>query len=129
MTEDRPASPDDAEEPAGAAVSDPNGVSLFETRLRETLGNRILEISTNVDELQIRVARDQLVEVCGVLKESEGIDLKYLRCLSVVDWDDDKETEPFGRKCLRIEARALPVIAKFSQLGCGCCALERRIRT
>ncbi len=93
MTEDRPASPDDAEEPAGAAISDPSDGSPFETRLRETLGDRISEISTNVDELQVRVARDQLVEVCEVLKESEGIDFKYLRCLSVVDWDDDKEAE------------------------------------
>jgi hypothetical protein len=29
----------------------------------------------------------------------------------------------------RIAARALPVIAKLSQLACGSCALERRIAT
>ncbi len=93
MTEDRPAPPDDAEESSDTATPVADEVSPFEKRLRESLGDRTAEITTNVDELQVRVAREQLVEVCEVLKDSAGIDLKYVRCLSVIDWDEDKETE------------------------------------
>jgi NADH-quinone oxidoreductase subunit C len=93
VTEDRPEPSNDKEESSDAASSPADAISAFETRLREVLGDRAPEISTNVDELQVNVTRDQLVEVCGALKNSEGLDLKYLRCLSVVDWDEDKETE------------------------------------
>ena len=90
MTEGPSEPTTDAEGPAAEAAP---AVSAFEAALRAAVAERALEVSTNHDELQVRVGRDDLVGVCRTLKETPGIELKYLRCLSIIDWAEDNEFE------------------------------------
>ena len=76
-TEDRPA---DSEAP-----------SPFEARVREIIGDRVQNLAWSYDELELRVARDVVTEVCQALKSDAELDFKYLRSLSVVDWADELE--------------------------------------
>ena len=65
--------------------------SPIEPRVRERLDDRFQELGYTFDELELRVSREQVVEVCRILKDDPVLDFKYLRCLSVVDWKDDME--------------------------------------
>ena len=65
--------------------------SPFETRVRELVGDHIVSLGHSYDELDLRVERDVVTEVCAALKADAVLDFKYLRCLSVVDWADELE--------------------------------------
>ena len=65
--------------------------SPFEARVREIVGDRALNVAWSYDELELRVARDDIAEVCKALKSDAELDFKYLRSLSVVDWADELE--------------------------------------
>ena len=59
--------------------------------IRRIVGDLGVEVSEVADELVLRLARDSVVQVCRLLKETAGLDFAYLRCLSVVDWVEDLE--------------------------------------
>jgi NADH-quinone oxidoreductase subunit C len=65
--------------------------SPIEARVREVLGDRVQQLGYTYDELELRVSRDQVAEVCRLLKQTPDLDFKYLRCLSVVDWVEEME--------------------------------------
>ena len=47
-----------------------------------------LEITSALDEVIVTVAAEQLLEVCDVLKQDSSLAFDYLRCLSVVDYEE-----------------------------------------
>lgn len=65
--------------------------SPIESRVRELLDGKFLELGYTFDELELRVSREQIVEACRLLKEDSELDFKYLRSLSVVDWVEELE--------------------------------------
>ncbi len=72
--------------PEDAAVSSP-----IEARVREIAAGKAQSIDYSFDELQLHVSRESVVDVCAALKADPELDFKYLRCLSVVDWQDELE--------------------------------------
>jgi NADH-quinone oxidoreductase subunit C len=91
VTEERLESQSEAGDSTDPSASAPDELDVFGHLVREVLGELASDISMNTDELQVRVGRDQLVDACRLLKDAQGIDFKYLRCLSVVDWEDEME--------------------------------------
>lgn len=65
--------------------------SPIEARVREIIGDNAQSIDYSFDELQLRVSRESVVEVCAALKSDPELNFNYLRCLSVVDWQDELE--------------------------------------
>ena len=71
---------------AGAPAAPTSQPSPIEPRVREVLSDLTPEVSYSFDELVVRLERANAVEACRRLKTAEGLDFKFLRCLSVVDW-------------------------------------------
>ncbi len=65
--------------------------SPIEERVREIAGERAQSIGYTFDEVELRVSRDAIVDVCALLKADAELDFKYLRSLSVVDWQEELE--------------------------------------
>jgi NADH-quinone oxidoreductase subunit C len=63
-------------------------------RLRETLGEAVVEATEFLGQLSIRVQRDQIVPVCGALKADADSPFNYLSDLTCVHWPDNREA-PF----------------------------------
>ena len=84
-TDDRP---DDRSEESAEETAAP---SPIEARAREIAGDSAQSIEYSFDELELRVPRDAVVDVCAALKSDPDLDFKYLRCLSVVDWQEELE--------------------------------------
>ena len=63
-------------------------------RLKETLGEAVIEASEFLDQLSIRIARQRVVEVCEVLKADSETPFNYLSDLTCVHYPDNKEA-PF----------------------------------
>ena len=72
--------------PEDSAVSSP-----IEARVREITGENAQSIDYSFDELELRVSREAVVDVCAALKSDPELNFNYLRCLSVVDWQDELE--------------------------------------
>ncbi len=70
---------------------EPPTPSPIEDRVREVVGNHAVSVAHSFDELEIRVPREAIVDVCAKLKVDGELDFRYLRCLSVVDWRDELE--------------------------------------
>ena len=62
--------------PEDSAASSP-----IEARVREIAGDNAQSVDYSFDELQL----------CAALKSDPELDFNYLRCLSVVDWQDELE--------------------------------------
>ena len=65
--------------------------SPIEGRVREIVANNAQSVDYSFDELELRVSRDAVVDVCAALKSDPELNFNYLRCLSVVDWRDELE--------------------------------------
>ncbi len=65
--------------------------SPIEARVREIVGDNAQSVDYSFDELELRVPRESVVDVCAALKSDPDLDFNYLRCLSVVDWRDELE--------------------------------------
>ncbi len=59
--------------------------------MREIAADNALSLGYSFDELELRVPRDAVAELCGALKSDPDLNFTYLRCLSVVDWQDELE--------------------------------------
>ena len=65
--------------------------SPLEATVRFTLQELGTEIDYSLDELAVRAPADRIVEICRALKETPGLEFTYLRCLSVVDYQEELE--------------------------------------
>jgi NADH-quinone oxidoreductase subunit C len=63
-------------------------------RLKETLGEAVIEASEFLGQLSIRIARPRIVEVCEALKADSETPFNYLSDLTCVHYPDNKEA-PF----------------------------------
>ncbi len=67
----------------------------------ESFGDQV-EVGTEVDEVSVRVAPERVADVCARMKAEPGLDFDYLRCLSVVDYEERLEVSyhlfSYGRR-------------------------------
>ena len=65
--------------------------SPIEERVREIAGDNAQSLGYSFDELELRVPREAIADVCAAFKSDPELNFNYLRCLSVVDWRDELE--------------------------------------
>ena len=65
--------------------------SPIEERVREIAGDNAQSLGYSFDELELRVPREAIADVCAAFKSDPELNFNYLRCLSVVDWQDELE--------------------------------------
>ena len=78
------------EVPTAPVALDEKGEALA-ALLPEVLKTFEPEIGADIDEVVVTVKPDQLLEVCRIAKEDRRLAFNYLRCLSVVDYQDRLE--------------------------------------
>ncbi|MFQ5934377.1 MAG: NADH-quinone oxidoreductase subunit C [Dehalococcoidia bacterium] len=66
---------------------DPQAQKLI-TYLEEALAKYDPQITHNLDEVEVAIDPGLIREACGIVKEDDGLRFDYLRCLSVVEYDD-----------------------------------------
>jgi NADH-quinone oxidoreductase subunit C len=89
---ERPARPAREAEPKEAPrVAPPAGSinEVFSAALPDVKLNAYLVPSLKGESVAIEVGRDDLVQVMTLARDDERLDLKYLRCLSGVDWQEE----------------------------------------
>ena len=69
---------------------DERGEAL-QSLLRQVLESFLPEVGAAVDEVVLTVKADQVPQVCGILRDDSRFAFDYLRCLSVVDYEDRLE--------------------------------------
>lgn len=63
------------------------GKTLFKT-VSGILGSTGVQVGSILDEVSIVVDPEKLIEACKILRENPSLDFDFLRCLSVVDYED-----------------------------------------
>ncbi len=61
---------------------------LLLREISEIFGSKDVQIGSILDEVLISVAPAKLLETCEILKGNPGLQFDFLRCLSVVDYED-----------------------------------------
>ena len=69
------------------------GLDALEARLQETLGDRIGSITSACGELTIEVGRENLLDVCRLLRDGDGLGFEMLMDLCGVDYLNYGSTE------------------------------------
>ena len=65
--------------------------SALSAILSEVLGSFDVEIGVALDEVVVVAKADDIPDVCRLAKEDPRLDFDYLRCLSVVDYEERLE--------------------------------------
>ena len=78
--------------PARQAAPEPIGLDARGEALRTLLPGPLApyepEIDTALDEVVVTVASERLLDACATLRGDPSLSFDYLRCLSVVDYED-----------------------------------------
>lgn len=80
----------EAEIPAVPVALDDRGAALS-ALLPEVLSSFDVEIGAAMDEVVVSAKADDIPALCRVVKEDPRLDFNYLRCLSVVDYEERLE--------------------------------------
>jgi NADH-quinone oxidoreductase subunit C len=59
--------------------------------LGSALGDVDVQIDAAIDEVVVVVSPDDLLALCCIARESDDLDFNYLRCVSVVDYEERLE--------------------------------------
>ena len=73
-----------------AVALDERGEALRDV-VPDILRNFTVEMSVAIDEVVVTVQPQDVPAVCRLLKDDPSLDLNYLRCLSVVDYEERLE--------------------------------------
>ncbi len=76
--------------PEVAVALDERGEALRDV-VPDILRNFTVEMSVAIDEVVVTVQPQDVPAVCRLLKDDPSLDLNYLRCLSVVDYEERLE--------------------------------------
>ena len=76
--------------PEGPVVLDERGEALRDL-LPDILRDFTVEMGAALDEVVVTVQPQDVPAVCRLLKDDPSLDLNYLRCLSVVDYEERLE--------------------------------------
>jgi NADH-quinone oxidoreductase subunit C len=76
--------------PQAQVALDDRGLALS-TLLGSALDDVDVQIDAAVDEVVVVLSPDDLLAVCRIARESDDLDFNYLRCVSVVDYEERLE--------------------------------------
>jgi NADH-quinone oxidoreductase subunit C len=76
--------------PQAPVALDDRGLALS-TLLGSALDDVDVQIDAAVDEVVVVLSPDDLLAVCRIARESDDLDFNYLRCVSVVDYEERLE--------------------------------------
>ena len=78
------------ETPTVPVALDERGIGL-QALLLKALGGLEYTLGAAVDEVTVTVPPEAVPEVCRIAREDERLDFDYLRCISVVDYEERLE--------------------------------------
>jgi NADH-quinone oxidoreductase subunit C len=76
--------------PQAPIALDDRGLALS-ALLGSALGDVDVQIDAAIDEVVVVVSPDDLLALCCIARESDDLDFNYLRCVSVVDYEERLE--------------------------------------